>query len=478
MLTIVRFSDYGFEEIKAKHASLESRLGSILTKDFAIILRALSLEEWYAFRVELVVLGVVSSIPGFKEGVTFDTCENLNSQTGVVWPYNYLPEDESWQVLEIRLGTGALADRLDFLQPQVRGARFAGIYSTISSFLEIPYESSETSHLVVIAPTLARCRIDSFNLDSKELEITTEIHSKLSNCQLIVFVKKNGNRPGQGRPLSLRKSISLDAIKQTKLENGFQLIPSKVTLPDFSGEEELELVIMTENISLFDITEPPGKYSRKNVESRIRLADAGHVPEQSGSSSSSPDPRKVFVVHGRNLEARDAIFAFLHSIGLTPLEWSQAVLATSKPNPYVGEVLDAAFSIAGAVLVLMTPDDEARLRSPFRKADDTIDETQLSAQARPNVLFEAGMAMGRNPDRTVLVELGRLRPFSDIGGRHVIKLNGSTQRRQELAQRLRSANCPVDLSGTEWHSAGISQLSRQQQKMMNLILKRFWGLHR
>ena len=130
------------------------------------------------------------------------------------------------------------------------------------------------------------------------------------------------------------------------------------------------------------------------------------------------------------------------------------MLATGKTTPYVGEVLDAAFSLAGAVFVLMTPDDEARLRAPYRTSSETTDETELTPQARPNVLFEAGMAIGRDPNKTVLVELGQLRHFSDIGGRHVIKLDDSTQRRQDLAQRLQLAKCHVDLSGTAWHTAG------------------------
>lgn len=166
------------------------------------------------------------------------------------------------------------------------------------------------------------------------------------------------------------------------------------------------------------------------------------------------DRRKVFVVHGRNLKLRGALFAFLRSIGLNPTEWSQAVKATGKSSPYVGEVLDDAFSEAQAVVVLLTPDDRAFLRESLRKVNDPSYESTPTLQARPNVLFEAGMAMGRCPDRTVLVEVGDLRPFSDIGGRHIIKLNNSTERRQELAQRLESAGCAVDLTGTDWHREG------------------------
>jgi predicted nucleotide-binding protein len=106
------------------------------------------------------------------------------------------------------------------------------------------------------------------------------------------------------------------------------------------------------------------------------------------------------------------------------------------------------------VVVLMTPDDLAYLKEEFRHAGDPPHEVEATGQARPNVLFEAGMAMGRDEGRTVLVELGALRPFSDVGGRHVIRLNNTTQRRQEFATRLQAAECPVDLTGTDWHSAG------------------------
>ncbi|HYX72246.1 MAG TPA: nucleotide-binding protein, partial [Nitrososphaera sp.] len=165
-------------------------------------------------------------------------------------------------------------------------------------------------------------------------------------------------------------------------------------------------------------------------------------------------PQNVFVVHGRNLEARNALFRFLRSIGLKPLEWSHAIELTGKAAPYIGDILDAAFSEAQAVVVLMTPDDEARLREPYRSANDPGYELELTGQARPNVLFEAGMALGRHPERTVIVELGRLRPFSDIAGRHTIRLDNSSIARQELAQRLTRAGCAVDLRGTDWHREG------------------------
>ena len=170
------------------------------------------------------------------------------------------------------------------------------------------------------------------------------------------------------------------------------------------------------------------------------------------TDGSAPDSRKVFVIHGRNEPARKSLFAFLRALGLTPIEWSQALELTGKGSPYIGEVLDAAFGAAQAVVVLETPDDIAYLHSSLTYDGDPDAEPQ--AQPRPNVLFEAGMAMGRAPDRTIIVELGRIRVFSDIHGRHVVRLNNTVSKRQDLAARLRTAGCAVDTSGRDWHEAG------------------------
>ena len=188
------------------------------------------------------------------------------------------------------------------------------------------------------------------------------------------------------------------------------------------------------------ITGPPGS------ESAARHGEQQETRPPAGA-------REVFVVHGRNMVARNAMFEFLRAVELRPLEWSELVTGTGEGSPYTGDVLKVAFSQAHAVVVLMTPDDEVRLREQLRKPNEA-DEAELKGQARPNVLFEAGMAMGRNEQRTVIVELGALRAFSDIAGRHTIRLDDTSERRQELAQRLKDAGCPVNLNGTDWHSAG------------------------
>ena len=60
------------------------------------------------------------------------------------------------------------------------------------------------------------------------------------------------------------------------------------------------------------------------------------------------------------------------------------------------------------------------------------------------------MAMGRDQYRTILVELGNLRPFSDVGGLHTIRIGDSPAWRNDLAQRLELAGCDVSTTGTDW----------------------------
>jgi predicted nucleotide-binding protein len=162
----------------------------------------------------------------------------------------------------------------------------------------------------------------------------------------------------------------------------------------------------------------------------------------------------VFVVYGRNDLARAAMFEFLTSLELEPLGWDQLLAATGEASPYVGEVLAAGFPMAQAVVVILTPDDVARLQPAFQQPRDPAHETELTPQARPNVLFEAGMAIMSHPTRTVLVEIGHLRPFSDIAGRHTVRLNDSIEARRSLIQRLQTAECPVSLDEEHWKTAG------------------------
>jgi predicted nucleotide-binding protein len=207
----------------------------------------------------------------------------------------------------------------------------------------------------------------------------------------------------------------------------------------------------------------------------IRTATIAKAPVAAPATREAPAARKksvarsptarrrkggktVFVIHGRDERLRKSMFDFLKALSLEPIEFSRAVNKAVKAgkggSPYVGDVVAKGLKDADGVIALLSPDDVARLKTQFRKPHDSSHESQLTGQARANVLFETGMALGIKPEVTILVQVGEVRTFSDVGGMHVVHLNDGPVARRELADRLEATGLDVDTSGTGWYGAG------------------------
>jgi predicted nucleotide-binding protein len=167
------------------------------------------------------------------------------------------------------------------------------------------------------------------------------------------------------------------------------------------------------------------------------------------ATSAPRDPRQVAVAYGRDPQAVETLFDFLKDLGLRPLRWEQLRAMTGKTTPYTGEIVDAAFAVAQAVVVLFTPDDEARLHPELHGKREPEHERELTGQPRQNVLIEAGMALKTHADRTIIVEIGQLRPISNLAGMNTVRIgDGSVaDRLNEIISRLETADCPVDRNG-------------------------------
>lgn len=193
---------------------------------------------------------------------------------------------------------------------------------------------------------------------------------------------------------------------------------------------------------------------------KTRSAVPRAAKENSGAARTATPRRKgprdkVFVVHGRNGQIRGAMFAFLRAVDLNPVEWGQAMKATGKPMPYIAETLEEAIKDVAAVVVLITPDDMVQLKQQFITRNDSDEERKSMGQARPNVLFESGMAFGRHPEKTIFVTVGRVKPFSDIGGMHVVRMADTAKKRTELVEKLRMAGAEPKTDGrTDWLDEG------------------------
>lgn len=164
--------------------------------------------------------------------------------------------------------------------------------------------------------------------------------------------------------------------------------------------------------------------------------------------------RSVFVVHGRDEPARKALFDFLRAIGLNPLEWDQLVGMTGHSSPTLSQVIRVCLPQARAVVVLLTPEDVVRLHPELHDPFESEAEIREGMQARPNVLLEMGIALGMNPERTVILLVGEHRPVTDLGGINYIRVTDGPGFRQKLVSRLRSAGCDVRDGGTDWLTTG------------------------
>ena len=188
----------------------------------------------------------------------------------------------------------------------------------------------------------------------------------------------------------------------------------------------------------------------------------GHANIDTMSAADQPDagpptgddPRKVFLVHGRNAAAETAMREFLYALDLDVMGWTDAANeARGKVNrqPYTLEIVTAGLQAARAVVVLFTPDDLVRLDprvSPSR-------ETDLTGQARPNVILEAGMILGMAEHKALFVRIGNQRSISDIDGINFVNISNSVDRREDLVSRLRvGLGLPVTHRVQRWLNAG------------------------
>lgn len=157
---------------------------------------------------------------------------------------------------------------------------------------------------------------------------------------------------------------------------------------------------------------------------------------------SKPYARNVFIVHGRDMDNKEALCQLLRKMDIRPISWTQASEAAKSQNTL--DIVEAGMQMAQAVIVLFTPDDLAMLNQKFHAPSDGPDERQPTGQARPNVILEAGMAYAKAPDRTIFARVGTLRGISDIAGLNWINLDQTYDSRHRLRASLRKARVELD----------------------------------
>lgn len=153
------------------------------------------------------------------------------------------------------------------------------------------------------------------------------------------------------------------------------------------------------------------------------------------SKNDAMTPKRVFVVHGRDVSMRKTICNYLKELGLIP------VVLFEQPNEgkTVIEKLERELKSVSYAVVLMSHCDEGK----FRK-----DET-LRHRARQNVIAEAGFFMGaKGRDKVSLIykreKEGYVEKPSDFEGLSHIEYFTHSDWRAELKRELEKAGLLVE----------------------------------
>lgn len=155
------------------------------------------------------------------------------------------------------------------------------------------------------------------------------------------------------------------------------------------------------------------------------------APPALGAAAKPQPSNKVFLVHGHDGAAINAVELFLHAIGLDP------IILHKRPNG--GRHLLTKFREesegAGFAVVLMTPDDEGGIAGAKER----------QPRARQNVVLELGFFIGKlGPASVAALIKGNVEKPSDFDGIAYIDFDEAGDWKTKLARELHHAKVPFD----------------------------------
>ena len=149
------------------------------------------------------------------------------------------------------------------------------------------------------------------------------------------------------------------------------------------------------------------------------------------ASVPSRDQSKVFVVHGHDDGAREAVARFLEKIEL------EAIILQEQPDQglTIIEKFESYASQVGFAVVLLTPDDLGGPNS----------EPAQTSRARQNVIFELGYFVGKlGRGRVCLLLKGEVEIPSDLYGVIYTEMDPRVSWKLNLARELKAAQLPFN----------------------------------
>jgi hypothetical protein len=147
----------------------------------------------------------------------------------------------------------------------------------------------------------------------------------------------------------------------------------------------------------------------------------------------------VAVACDMNSPSGSAMFAYLEALGLTPVAFDAILMWDADAGLPSQQALGELFRKVQAVVVLFSPSSEVQ-------AQDQVSQSHslgmMECDPESRVQVAAGMALGLNQARTILVRSGQVRESLALYAQ-CIELDGSERTQAELIRRLKAAGCQV-----------------------------------
>lgn len=166
----------------------------------------------------------------------------------------------------------------------------------------------------------------------------------------------------------------------------------------------------------------------ESIIERLELTAEASV-DRAGAAVPPQDRSKVFVVHGHDEGAREAVARFIQAFGLQPIILHER----ANEGRTVIEKVEVHGDVGFAV-VLLTPDDEGCEKGGTP-----------GPRARQNVVLELGYFVGRlGRNRVCALKRGELEIPSDFGGVVYEPFDAAGGWKQKLGRELEAAGYEID----------------------------------
>jgi predicted nucleotide-binding protein len=210
------------------------------------------------------------------------------------------------------------------------------------------------------------------------------------------------------------------------------------------GEESPQIHTFMGDIRVI-VTPIPERYAepqrRKELERRIRVLEAviealpaTSQPQSTTINTQPAANRKVFLVHGHQHGAREAVARFLEKLELEPVILDEEA---NRGRTVIEKFL--AHSNVAFAIVLVIGDDVGGVKGS--------DPAALRPRARQNVIFELGYFVGSlGRDRVCALYEPEVEMPSDFGGVGYVKFDREGNWKVLLAKELNAAGIKVDMN--------------------------------